>query len=134
MVKTIIESVSYLQVPVKNLEESTEWYVGNLGLKVQWKRPDNKMTILELPSGPEIFLCETELHQGMMSVVIGFEAADIRKLLSDLQSKGVHIGEIRENGGVIEYGDIKEILGIDFDFYDPSGNKLVAHGTPQFVE
>lgn len=134
MVKMIIESVSYLQVPVKNLEESTEWYVGNLGLKVQWKRPDNKMTILELPSGPEIFLCETELHQGMMSVVIGFEAADIRKLLSDLQSKGVHIGEIRENGGVIEYGDIKEILGIDFDFYDPSGNKLVAHGTPQFVE
>lgn len=134
MVKTIIESVSYLQVPVKNLEESTEWYVGNLGLKVQWKRPDNKMTILALPSGPEIFLCETELHQGMMSVVIGFEAADIRKLLSDLQSKGVQIGEIRENGGVIEYGDIKEILGIDFDFYDPSGNKLVAHGTPQFVE
>lgn len=92
------------------------------------------MTILKLPSGPEIFLCETEFHQGTMSVVIGFEAADIRKLLYDLQSKGVHIGEIRENGGVIEYGDIKEILGIDFDFYDPSGNKLVVHGTPKFVE
>jgi hypothetical protein len=29
LVETIIESVSYLQVPVKNLEESTEWYIGN---------------------------------------------------------------------------------------------------------
>jgi catechol 2,3-dioxygenase-like lactoylglutathione lyase family enzyme len=130
MGRTILESVSYLQVPVKNLEESTEWYMNNLGFKVHWKRPDNKMTILALPSGPSVFLCETELHQGRMSVVIGFEAADIRKLLSDLQSKGVQIGEIRENGGVIE----GEILGMDFDFFDPSGNMLVAHGTPKFVE
>lgn len=130
MTKTILESVSYLQVPVKNLEESTEWYMGNLGFKIHWKRPDNKMTILGLPSGPSIFLCETEVHQGTMSVVIGFEAADIRKLLSDLQSNGVQIGEIRQNGGVIE----GEILGMDFDFFDPSGNMLVAHGTPKFVE
>lgn len=130
MVETILESVSYIQVPVKNLEESTEWYLVNLGFEVHWKRPDNKMTILALPSGPSIFLCETESHQGMMSVVIGFEAADIRKLLSDLQSKGVQIGEIRENGGVIE----GEILGMDFDFFDPSGNMLVVHGTQKFVE
>jgi hypothetical protein len=66
----------------------------------------------------------------MMSVVIGFEAPDIRKLLSDLQSKGVRIGEIRENRGVVK----GEILAMDFDFFDPSGNKLVAHGTPKFVE
>lgn len=130
MVETILKSVSYLQVPVKNLEESTEWYISNLGFEVHWKRPDNKMTILALPSGPSIFLCETESHQGRMSVVIGFEAADIRKLLADLQSKGVQIGEIRENRGVIE----GEILGMDFDFFDPSGNMLVAHGTPKFVE
>jgi hypothetical protein len=60
----------------------------------------------------------------MMSVVIGFAAIDIRKLLSDLQGKGVQIGEIRENRGEVE----GEILGMDFDFFDPSGNKLVAHG------
>jgi catechol 2,3-dioxygenase-like lactoylglutathione lyase family enzyme len=130
LVETIIESVSFLQVPVKNLDESTEWYIGNLGFKVHWKRPDNKMTILALPSGPSIFLCETELHKGMMSVVIGFEAVDIRKLLTDLQSKGVQIGEIRENRGEVE----GEILGMDFDFFDPSGNMLVVHGTSKFVE
>lgn len=130
MAERILESVSYLQVPVKNLEESTEWYIGNLGFEVHWKRPDNKMTILALPSGPSIFLCETELHQGTMSVVIGFEASDIRKLLSDLQSKGVKIGEIRENRGVVQ----GEILAMDFDFYDPSGNMLVVHGTSTFVE
>lgn len=130
----IIKSVSYLQIPVKDLEESTQWYVDNLGFKVQWKRPDNKMTILELPSGPEIFLCERELHQGTMSTVIGFESTDILKLLSDLKSKGVQIGEIRQNRGVIEYGNIKEILEMDFDFYDPSGNMLVAHAKANFVE
>jgi len=130
LAEKILESVSYLQVPVKNLGESTEWYIGNLGFEVHWKRPDNKMTILALPSGPSIFLCETELHEGSMSVVIGFEASDIRKLLSDLQSKGVKIGEIRENRGVVK----GEILAMDFDFYDPSGNMLVAHGTSTFVE
>lgn len=90
------------------------------------------MTILELPSGPEVFLCETELHKGAMSVVIGFETEDILTLLSDLKSNGVKIGEIRQNGGIIEYGDIKEILGMDFDFYDPSGNMLVAHAKARF--
>jgi len=69
-----------------------------------------------------------------MSVGIGFESADILKLLSNLKSKGVKIGEIRQNGGVVEYGDVKEILGMDFDFYDPSGNKLVAHARTNFVE
>jgi catechol 2,3-dioxygenase-like lactoylglutathione lyase family enzyme len=128
--ETIIKSVSFLQVPVKNLEESTEWYICNLGFKLHWKRPDNKMAILALPSGPSIFLGERELHQGMMSVVIGFEAIDIRKLLADLQSKGVSIGEIREDRGVVE----GEILGMDFDFYDPSGNMLVVHAASNFVE
>lgn len=131
---SMVERVSLLQIPVKSLEESTAWYVNNLGCKVQWKRPDNKMTILELPSGPEIFLCETELHQGAMSVVIGFETADIMKLLSHLKSNGVQIGEIRQDRGVVEYEEVKETLGMDFDFYDPSGNMLVAHAKSTFEE
>lgn len=134
MVTNVLERVSYLQIPVKNLEESTAWYVNNLGFNVQWKRPDNKMIILELPSGPEIFLCEVELHHGTMSVVIGFETEDIVNLLNNLRSNGVKIGEIRQNGGIVEYGDIKEILGMDFDFYDPSGNMLVAHAKASFAE
>ena len=36
------------------------------------------MTILELPSGPEIFLCEMELYQGKVSVVIGFQTISCR--------------------------------------------------------
>ncbi|WP_152392916.1 VOC family protein [Paenibacillus guangzhouensis] len=134
MADTIVERVSFLQIPVKNLEESTVWYVNYLGCRIQWKRPDNKMTILELPSGPEIFLCETELHQGTMSVVIGFETEDIMKLLFHLKSNGVKIGEIRQDRGVVEYEEVKEILGIDFDFYDPSGNMLVAHSKSTFEE
>ncbi|GMK36975.1 hypothetical protein PCCS19_00280 [Paenibacillus sp. CCS19] len=121
-----------MQIPVSNLEQSTAWYVTNLGCKVQWKRPDNKMVIVELPSGPELFLCETELHQGAMSVVIGFEAEDIMHLLSHLKSNGVRIGEIRQDRGVVEYEDVKETLGMDFDFYDPSGNMLVAHAKSTF--
>ncbi|RED59369.1 VOC family protein [Cohnella lupini] len=123
MVETNIESVSYLQIPVKNLEESSEWYINNLGFQVHWKRPDNKMTILALPSGPSIFLCETELHQEKLGVVIGFAAVNIRKLLIDLQNKGVRIGEIREDRGEVE----GEILGMDFDFFDPDGNMFVVH-------
>lgn len=130
MADTVLKSVSFLQVPVKNLEESTEWYIDNLGFEVDWKRPDNKMTILTLPSGPSIFLCEIDMQQGINSVIIGYEAMDIKKLLANLQSKGVQIGEIRENGGAIK----GEILAMDFDFYDPSGNKLVVHGTSTFVE
>jgi len=125
--------VSYLQIPVKNLEESTSWYISNLGFNVQWKRPDNKMIILELPSGPEVFLCEVEVHQGTMSVVIGFETEDIGKLLTDLTRNGVKIGEIRQNGGIVQYRDVKEVLGLDFDFYDPSGNMLVAHAKASFL-
>jgi len=135
MAETIINSVSFLQVPVKNLEESMEWYINKLGFKLHFKRQDNKMAIVALPSGPSIFLCERELHQGTMSVVIGFEAVDIVMLLSDLKSKEVQIGEVRKDRGAIkiESGET-EILGMDFDFYDPSGNMLVVHGKTNFVE
>jgi hypothetical protein len=91
------------------------------------------MIILELPSGPEVFLCEVEVPQGTMSVVIGFETEDIVKLRTELKSNGVQIGEIRQNGGIVEYRDVKEVLGMDFDFYDPSGNRLVAHAKASFV-
>lgn len=135
MAETIINNVSFLQVPVKNLEESIEWYSSKLGFELHFKRSDNKMAIVALPSGPSIFLCERELNQGKMSVVIGFEAKNIVKLLSDLQSKEVQIGEVRKERGAIktESGET-EILGMDFDFYDPSGNMLVAHGKSNFVE
>ncbi|WP_308636517.1 VOC family protein [Paenibacillus silvisoli] len=134
MAEPMLNSVSFLQVPVKNLEESMEWYISKLGFELHFKRPDNKMAIVALPAGPSIFLCESELHEGKMSVVIGFEAADIVKLLSDLRSKGIQIGEVREDRGAIqtESGET-EILGMDFDFYDSSGNMLVAHGKSNFV-
>ncbi|MBD3919028.1 VOC family protein [Paenibacillus sp. PR3] len=135
MAETMLNSVSFLQVPVKHLEESMDWYINKLGFELHFKRPDNKMAIVALPSGPSIFLCEKELHQGTMSVVIGFEATDIVRLLSDLQSNGVQIGEVRKERGAIRTESGKtEILGMDFDFYDPSGNMLVAHGKTNFVE
>ncbi|MFD0618574.1 VOC family protein [Paenibacillus sp. GCM10027629] len=111
-------------VPVQNLEQSISWYVENLGFVVRWRRGDNKMVILELPSGPHFFLWETEhdtyahfqLRDGIQPV-IGIEAADIRSLLDDLQKNGVRIGEVREERGE----------GMDFEFFDPSGNMLVVH-------
>jgi hypothetical protein len=108
---------------MQKLQLSEEWYIENLGFNVHWKRPDNKMTILALPAGPSIFLCEIENYKESMTV-IGFETADINKLLVDLQSKGVQIGEIRENRGEV----LGEILATDFDLIDPSGNMLVIHG------
>ncbi|AZN39927.1 VOC family protein [Paenibacillus albus] len=135
MAETMINSISLLQIPVKNLDESMEWYISKLGFELHFKRPDNKMAIVAPPSGPSIFLCEREVHEGMMSVVIGFEAADIVELLSDLKRKEVQIGEVRTDRGAIrtESGET-EILGMDFDFYDPSGNMFVAHGKSNFVE
>lgn len=132
MAEAYVGRVSFVIIPVKNLEESTAWYVNNLGCKIQWKRPDNKLTILELPSGPEIFLGEPETQQGPTNVVIGFETEDIMKLLTHLKNNGVRIGEIRQDRGVVEYHEVKEVLGMDFDFYDPSGNMLVAHAKSTF--
>ncbi|QHW33683.1 hypothetical protein GZH47_24715 [Paenibacillus rhizovicinus] len=136
MTESILNSVSFLQVPVKNLEESMEWYISKLGFELHFKRPDNRMAIVALPSGPSIFLCEVESHKGTMSVVIGFEAEDIEKLLSDLKSKEVHIGEVRNDRGSIrtESGATEILSEMDFDFYDPSGNMFVAHGKSNFVE
>jgi hypothetical protein len=47
-------------IPVKQLALSYDWHVENLGFKVKWQRGDNKMVILELPSGPHFFLWGTE--------------------------------------------------------------------------
>jgi|GEM_PF-5433076 hypothetical protein len=49
-----------------------------------------------------------------MPFIIGFEVEDIGKLLTALKSNGVKIGEIRQNGGIVEYRDVKEVLGNGF--------------------
>lgn len=124
MSEVVINRVSHVMIPVKQLALSSDWYVENLGFKVKWQRGDNKMVILELPSGPHFFLWETEhdtyahfqLKDGIQPV-IGIEAADVRKLLQKLRNNGVRIGEVREERGE----------GIDFEFFDPSGNMLVVH-------
>ncbi|RKN64607.1 VOC family protein [Paenibacillus ginsengarvi] len=124
MYDVIINRVSHVMIPVKQLTQSMDWYVENLGFQVKWKRGDNKMVILELPTGPHFFLWETEhdtfahfqLKDGI-TPVIGLEAADIRTLLKKLRNNGVRIGEVREERGE----------GMDFEFFDPSGNMLVVH-------
>ena len=124
MSEVVINRVSHVMIPVKQLTESIAWYVDNLGFQVKWQRGDNKMVILELPSGPHFFLWETEhdtfahfrLNDGIQPV-IGIEAADIRELLRKLTDNGVRIGDVREERGE----------GMDFEFFDPSGNMLVVH-------
>ncbi|MCQ6557410.1 VOC family protein [Paenibacillus mendelii] len=124
MSEGIINRVSHVMVPVRELDESITWYEANLGFRLHWKRNDGKMAILTLPEGPHFFLWETEhdtyahfnLRDGIQPV-IGIEAADIRKLLHTLRYNGVQLGEVR-----VERGE-----GMDFEFFDPSGNMLVAH-------
>ncbi|MGM0880718.1 MAG: VOC family protein [Bacillota bacterium] len=124
MSEVVINRVSHVMIPVNQLALSSAWYVENLGFKVKWQRGDNKMVILELPSGPHFFLWETEhdthahfqLKDGIQPV-IGIESSDIRNLLQKLKNNGDLIGEVREERGE----------GMDFEFFDPSGNMLVVH-------
>jgi catechol 2,3-dioxygenase-like lactoylglutathione lyase family enzyme len=123
MSKSFIEQVHYIRIPVKDLEQSAQWYRDVLGLKLL-NVTDDPFAIIKVNDGPFLLILvptddETFSHftiNNESAFSIGFTSPVLSKFHQHLINNQVKVEDIQEDNGHAY-----------FHFYDPNGNKLQVH-------
>lgn len=119
---SFIDQVHYIRIPVKDLEQSAQWYRDVLGF--QLLNNTEERAILKVNEGPFLLILvptkdETFAHftiDNEPEFSIGFTSPELAKFHQHLTEQQVKVEEIKEDNG-----------HAFFHFYDPSGNKLQVH-------
>ena len=121
-----ISHIATVEIPVTNLNNSIEFYIDILGVKVESKDDKQAMLTFRAKGVPTLFLVETEKHKnisfintnnGVEHSVIDFYTPNLKEFYQWLVDKGVEVGSLNING--------KNGFG-GFGFKDPDGNLLSA--------
>ncbi|MEH7239085.1 VOC family protein [Bacillus sp. JJ1562] len=123
MSKSFIEQVHYIRIPVKDLEQSAQWYRDVLGLQLL-NITEEPYAIIKVNEGPFLLILvptedETFAHftiDNEQAFSIGFTSPELSKFHQHLIDNQVKVEKIKEDNGHAY-----------FHFYDPSGNKLQVH-------
>lgn len=123
MSKSFIEQVHYIRIPVKDLEQSAQWYRDVLGLQLL-NITDDPFAIIKVNEGPFLLILvptddETFAHftiNNESAFSIGFTSPELSKFHQHLINNQVKVEDIQEESGHAY-----------FHFYDPNGNKLQVH-------
>jgi catechol 2,3-dioxygenase-like lactoylglutathione lyase family enzyme len=122
MIKSFIDQVHYIRIPVKDLELSAQWYRDILGLLLL--NNTDEFAILKVNEGPFLLILvptqdETFVHFTIgneQEFSIGFTSPELPKFHQHLIDNHVKVENINEDND-----------HTFFHFYDPSGNKLQVH-------
>ncbi|QSS98696.1 VOC family protein [Pontibacillus sp. ALD_SL1] len=123
MSKSFIEQVHYIRIPVKDLEQSAEWYRDVLGLQLLTiteepvaiiKVNEGSFLLVLVPTEDETFAHFTINHEQAFS--IGFTSPKLSEFHQHLMNHQVKVENIEEDKNHAY-----------FHFYDLNGNKLQAH-------
>ena len=77
----------HLNLPVSNLERSRDWYVGALGLKVEFEVPNTRTVALNDGEGFAIFL--QEKPGAASGIALWFQVDDVDAAYAQWQARGV---------------------------------------------
>jgi catechol 2,3-dioxygenase-like lactoylglutathione lyase family enzyme len=82
--------LNHLSLIVRDYAKSRDWYVANLGLKLEFEVPENQFAALEDDSGFGFLLSQgSPGRDAGDSFSIYFEVDDVDKLFARLSSKGI---------------------------------------------
>ena len=123
MSKSFIEQVHYIRIPVKDLEQSVQWYRDILGFQLK-TITDDPFAIIKVNEGPFLLVLvptedDTFAHFTIANVPafsIGFESRELSKFHTHLIANGVKVDDIKEDNGHYY-----------FHFFDLTGNKFQVH-------
>ena len=102
--------LDHLNLPVSNLERSRDWWVGSLGLKVEFEVPDTRTVALNDGEGFAIFLQERRpvVANG---IALWFQVDDVDSAYAAWTARGV----------LFAHGPRKNFWGYGPELADPDG-------------
>jgi predicted enzyme related to lactoylglutathione lyase len=79
----------HLTVPVRDVKHSRGWYVGTLGLKVEFEIPDRQVVAVQEGDGFTIFLQQTASAVQPNGCALYFQVADVDATFREWSERGV---------------------------------------------
>ncbi|EPY12112.1 VOC family protein [Paenibacillus alvei] len=100
-----LTKLEHMQIPVKDLDESIEWYVSHLGFKLSGKSKEHHHAFLTLEEGPMLMLWETSeitsanfMFNGQEMPVLLYNTKRIHQFHDHLKEIGVEITFYKDEG------------------------------------
>jgi predicted lactoylglutathione lyase len=105
MKDVFLTKLEHMQIPVKDLDESINWYVSNLGFQLTGKSQEHHHAFLTLEEGPMLMLWETKdetnanfKFNGQLMPVLLYNTKQIHKLHEHLKAIGAEITFYQDEG------------------------------------
>jgi catechol 2,3-dioxygenase-like lactoylglutathione lyase family enzyme len=103
--------LNHLTIPVEAYSQAREWYVRNLGLKVEFEIPERKTVALVDDGDLTLFLVEHPSDQFTASCTLTFQVDDVELKYRELSDRGI----------IFEKSPEKLFWGYGAELRDPSG-------------
>ena len=103
--------LNHLTIPVEDYSQAREWYVLNLGLKVEFEIPERKTVALLDDSDLTLFLVEGSSEQFTSSCTLAFQVDDVELKYRELSDRGI----------IFEKSPQRLFWGYGAELRDPSG-------------
>jgi catechol 2,3-dioxygenase-like lactoylglutathione lyase family enzyme len=81
--------LDHLTIRVRNLDAGRAWYIGHLGLKLEFEVPGRRTVALQDEAGLTLFLDETAGDVAAEGVVLTFQVDDVEETHRRLVAAGV---------------------------------------------
>jgi catechol 2,3-dioxygenase-like lactoylglutathione lyase family enzyme len=103
--------LDHLNIPVTNLDRSRAWYVGTLGLAVEFEVPDRRTAALGDSNGFGIFLQEATSGVSPNGCALWFQVDDVDATFAQWTARGI----------AFAHGPQKTFWGYGAELGDPDG-------------
>jgi catechol 2,3-dioxygenase-like lactoylglutathione lyase family enzyme len=103
--------LDHLRLPVSDLARSRDWYVGTLGLTVEFEVPDRQTVALQDGEGFTIFLQHGPAAVSPSGCALWFQVDDVDDTFAAWTARGVEFG----------HGPRKTYWGYGAELLDPDG-------------
>jgi len=107
--------LDHLTIRVRDLDGARAWYIGHLGLKLEFEVPGRRTVALQDDAGLTLFLDETAGDVAADGVVLTFQIADVEEMHGRLVAAGVPF--------VAPPG--KRFWGYGAELHDPDGHLVL---------
>ncbi len=106
--------LDHLSIPVRHYEQSRDWYVSSLGLKVEFEIPERKTVALQDDGGFTLFLFESGQSGPNPTCTLTFQVDDVEAKYQELSARGLSF----------EKSPQKVFWGYGAELRDPDGYLL----------
>jgi len=104
----------HMSLPVADARRSRDWYVANLGFKVEFEVPEHRTVALQDDDGFTIFLYDAEVPREGARCSLTLQVADVEAAYRSLVARGVDV----------EHAPQKLPWGYGAELRDPDGYVL----------